>query len=94
MHEVCSQLEVTEMLECKVNYCYCLLTAVLCSKLWSFFLVFPLLILCYSNIDVGVVINDNHRHLRGRGGGVFIKELIVMQAMLAMTAMAPQFAYM
>jgi len=27
------------------------------------------------NIDVGVVINDYHRHLRGEGGRVFIKEL-------------------
>ena len=26
-------------------------------------------------IDVGVVINDYHYHLRGEGGGVFIKEL-------------------
>ena len=69
MHEVCSQLEVTEMLEYKVNHCYCLLTAVLYSKLWSFFLVFPLIILCHSNIDVGVVINDNPRHLRQEGGG-------------------------
>ena len=23
------------------------------------------------NIDVGVAINDYHRHLRGEGGGVF-----------------------
>ena len=27
------------------------------------------------NIDVGVVINDYHCHLRGEGGRVFIKEL-------------------
>ena len=26
-------------------------------------------------IDVGVMINDYHHHLRGEGGGVFIKEL-------------------
>ena len=26
-------------------------------------------------IDVGVVINDYHHHLRGEGGGAFIKEL-------------------
>ena len=42
------------------------------------------------NIDVGVTINDYHRHRRGEGGGVF---MAVMQVMLAMTAMALQFAY-
>ena len=26
------------------------------------------------NVDVGVVINDYHCHLRGEGGGVFIKK--------------------
>jgi len=26
------------------------------------------------NVDVGVVINDYHRHLRGEGGRVLIKE--------------------
>ena len=42
------------------------------SKLWCFFL-FPLIIFIMSfNIDVGVVINDYHCHLRGEGGGVFI----------------------
>jgi len=35
-------------------------------KLWCFFL-FPLIILSF-NIDVGAVINDNHRYLRGEGG--------------------------
>ena len=40
-------------------------------KLWCFFL-FPLIRFIMSfNIDVGVVINDYHRHLRGEGGGVF-----------------------
>ena len=40
------------------------------------------------------MINDYHRHLRGEGGGVFIKSsMIVMEVLLAMTAMAPQFAY-
>ena len=44
------------------------------SKLWCFFL-FPLIILCSFNIlDVGVVINDYHHHLKGRGR-VFVKEL-------------------
>jgi len=42
------------------------------SKLWCFFL-FPLIIFIMSfNIDVGVVINDYHCHLRGEGGGVFM----------------------
>jgi len=41
------------------------------SKLWCFFL-FPLIIFIMSfNIDVGVVINNYHHHLRGEGGGVF-----------------------
>ena len=40
-------------------------------KLWIFFL-FPLIIFIMSfNIDIGVVINDYHRHLRGEGGVVF-----------------------
>ena len=26
-------------------------------------------------LDIGVLINDYHHHLRGEGGGVFIKEL-------------------
>ena len=42
------------------------------SKLWCFFL-FPLIIFIMSfNIDVGVVINNYHCHLRGEGGGVFM----------------------
>ena len=42
------------------------------SKLWCFFL-FPLIIFIMSfNIDVGVVINDYHCHLRGEGGGIFM----------------------
>ena len=41
------------------------------SKLWCFFL-FPLIIFIMSfNIDVGVTINDYHRHLRGEGGREF-----------------------
>jgi len=41
------------------------------SKLCCFFL-FPLIIFILSfNIDVGVAINDYHRHLRGEGGKVF-----------------------
>ena len=41
------------------------------SKLWCFFL-FPLIIFIMSfNIDVGVVGNDYHRHLRGEGGRAF-----------------------
>ena len=51
------------------------------SKLWHFFL-FPLIILRMSfNIDFGVVINGNHRHLRGEGGeGIHQREssMIVM----------------
>jgi len=40
------------------------------SKLWCFFL-FPLIIFIMSfNIDVGVVINAYHRHLRGEGAGI------------------------
>jgi len=42
------------------------------------------------SFNVDVAINDYHRHLRGEGGGVF---MTVMQVVLAMTAMAPQFAY-
>ena len=39
------------------------------SKLWCFFL-FPLTVIIMSfNIDVGVMINDYHHHLRGEGGG-------------------------
>ena len=42
------------------------------SKLWYFF-PFPLTIFIMSfNIDVGVAINDYHRHLRGEGGRVFM----------------------
>ena len=36
----------------------------------SFFL-FPLINIMSFNINVGVVINDYHHHLRGEGGGVF-----------------------
>ena len=43
-----------------------------------------------SIIDIGVVINNYHRHLRGEGGGVFTT---VMWVVLVMTSMAPQFAY-
>ena len=45
------------------------------------------------NIDVGVVINDYHCHLRGEGAGYSSKSTTtVMYVMLAMTAMAPQLA--
>ena len=43
------------------------------------------------NIDVVVMIS-NSNHLTGGGGGPFINT-IVMQVVLAMTAMAPQFMY-
>ena len=55
------------------------------------FFLFPLIMFIMSfNTDVGVVINDYHRHLRGEGGGVFTT---VMYVVLAMTTMGPQFAY-
>jgi len=40
------------------------------SKLWCFFLL-PLILAMSFNIDVSIVINDYHRHVRGEGGGVF-----------------------
>jgi len=44
------------------------------------------------NIDVCVAINDYH-HLRGGGGWAFIKELHNSHVgLLAITALAPQFA--
>jgi len=39
-------------------------------KLWCFFLL-PLILAMSFNIDVRIVINDYHRHIRGEGGGVF-----------------------
>ena len=37
------------------------------------FFMFPLIIFIMSfNIDVGVAINDYHRHLRGEGGREFM----------------------
>jgi len=46
------------------------------------------------NVDVGVVINDYHRHLKEEGAGYSSKSsTIVMWVVLAITAMAQQFAY-
>ena len=59
-HEMCSQLEVTKMLECKVNLTVQQALVFLSVSIYN---IMPF------NIDVGVVIIDNHHHLRRGGGG-------------------------